>query len=195
MIGLPWWLRWYRISLQWGIPRFDPWVGKIPWRREWPPTPVFLPWVFHGQWSLVGCSPWGLQRGGHDWVTNTFTSGMMILRLLSWFLGLYSKLSTQYLHSIVSLSISITKQVKPEIQWENFLSGASYIQLVTKPCWFSFPLLDTLGVSLFFFSLSSRLLSLSQFPTIHHCSQIDFVKCKSDPSPVLFKVLQWLTIA
>ena len=30
----------------------------------------------------------------------------------------------------------------------------------------------------FFFSLSSRLLSLSQFPTIHHCSQIDFVKCK-----------------
>ena len=40
-------------------PRFDPWVGKIPWRREWQPTPVFLPGEVHGQRSLVGFSPWG----------------------------------------------------------------------------------------------------------------------------------------
>ena len=33
---------------------FDPWVGKIPWRREWQPTPVFLPGKSHGQRSLVG---------------------------------------------------------------------------------------------------------------------------------------------
>ena len=38
---------------------FDPWVGKIPWRRKWQPTPVFLPGKFHGQRSLVGYSPWG----------------------------------------------------------------------------------------------------------------------------------------
>ena len=31
------------------LPWFDPWVGKIPWRREWLPTPVFLPEEFHGQ--------------------------------------------------------------------------------------------------------------------------------------------------
>ena len=37
---------------------FDPWVGKIPWRREWLPTPVFLPREFHGQRSLVGYCPW-----------------------------------------------------------------------------------------------------------------------------------------
>ena len=37
-------------------PRFDPWVGTIPWRREWPPTLVFLPGEFHGQSSLVGYS-------------------------------------------------------------------------------------------------------------------------------------------
>ena len=37
----------------------DPWVGKIPWRREWQPTPIFLPGEFHGQRSLVGCGPWG----------------------------------------------------------------------------------------------------------------------------------------
>ena len=37
---------------------FDPWVGKIPWRREWLPTPVFLPGKFHGHRSLEGYSPW-----------------------------------------------------------------------------------------------------------------------------------------
>ena len=37
--------------------RFDPWVGKIPLRREWQPTPVFLPGASHGQRSLVGYSP------------------------------------------------------------------------------------------------------------------------------------------
>ena len=33
--------------------------GSIPWRKDWLPTPVFLPGEFHGQRSLVGCSPWG----------------------------------------------------------------------------------------------------------------------------------------
>ena len=37
--------------------RFCLWVGKIPWRRKWQPTPVFLPEESHGQRSLVGCSP------------------------------------------------------------------------------------------------------------------------------------------
>jgi len=37
--------------------KFNPWVGKIPWRRAWQPTPVFLPGKSHGQRSLVGYSP------------------------------------------------------------------------------------------------------------------------------------------
>ena len=41
---------------------FDPWVGKIIWRREWQPTPVFLPGKFHRQRSLVGYNPWGLKE-------------------------------------------------------------------------------------------------------------------------------------
>ena len=40
-------------------PRFNPWVRKIPWRREWQPTPIFLPGDLHGQRSLVGYSPQG----------------------------------------------------------------------------------------------------------------------------------------
>ena len=37
--------------------KFDPWVGKIPWRRAWQPTPVFLPGEFHGQKNLAGYRP------------------------------------------------------------------------------------------------------------------------------------------
>ena len=46
---------------------FDPWVRKIPWRRAWQPTLVFLPGESHGQRSLMGYSPWG-HRVRHDLV-------------------------------------------------------------------------------------------------------------------------------
>ena len=39
--------------------RFNPWVRKIPWRRTWQPTPVFLTRQSNGQGSLMGYSPWG----------------------------------------------------------------------------------------------------------------------------------------
>ena len=38
---------------------FNLWVGKIPWRKKWQPTPVFLPGESHGQRSLAGYSPLG----------------------------------------------------------------------------------------------------------------------------------------
>ena len=41
---------------------FDPWVRKIPWSRKWQPMSVFLPGKYHGQRSLVGCSPWGYKE-------------------------------------------------------------------------------------------------------------------------------------
>ena len=56
---LRWWLRWERICLQCRRPGCHPWVGKIPWRRIWQPTPVFLPREFRGQRRLVGYRPWG----------------------------------------------------------------------------------------------------------------------------------------
>ena len=40
--GLPWWLRDESICLKCRRPGLDPWVGKIPWKREWQPTPVLL---------------------------------------------------------------------------------------------------------------------------------------------------------
>ena len=44
-------------------PWFDPWVGKIPWRRKWQPTPVFFSQKSHGQRSMVGYS----SRGRKSW--------------------------------------------------------------------------------------------------------------------------------
>ena len=49
-------------------PGFDPWVGKMPWKK-WQPTPVVLPGESHGQRSLAGYSPRGLKGEGHDLVT------------------------------------------------------------------------------------------------------------------------------
>ena len=48
--------------------RFDPWIGKIPWRRKWQSTPVFLPEKSHVQRSRAGYSPWGC-RVKQDLVT------------------------------------------------------------------------------------------------------------------------------
>ena len=50
------------VCLQCGTPELAPWVGKIPWRRKWQLTPVFLPGESHGWRSLVGYSPWGCKE-------------------------------------------------------------------------------------------------------------------------------------
>ena len=54
LYGLPSQLSLWRICLQCRRPRFDPWVGKIPWRRERLPSPVFWPGEFHGLYSSWG---------------------------------------------------------------------------------------------------------------------------------------------
>ena len=61
-------------------PGFDPWVGKIPWRRAWQPTPLFLLGKSHGQRSLVGYDPWGCKESDTTkWMnTHTHTHHMFI---------------------------------------------------------------------------------------------------------------------
>ena len=57
------------------------WVGEIPWKRKWQPTPVFLPRKSHGQRSLVGYSLWGW-KVWHDW-TYTHSSRSEYLSISS----------------------------------------------------------------------------------------------------------------
>ena len=56
--GIPLWLRWWRVCLQWGRPGFDPWVGKIPWRRERLPTPAIWSGKFHGLYNHGVAKNW-----------------------------------------------------------------------------------------------------------------------------------------
>ena len=62
--------------------KFDPWVGKIPWRKEWLPNPVFLPGEFHGQTSLAGYGQWDckeLDTTEQLMYTNTHSAEILLL--------------------------------------------------------------------------------------------------------------------
>ena len=67
----------YQGSLQCRRPEFNPWLGKMLWKKKWQPTPVFFPGEFHGKQSLAGCRPGG--RGvRHEWAhTHTHTRTQM----------------------------------------------------------------------------------------------------------------------
>ena len=72
-LGLPWLLRREGIFLQCGRPSFDPWVGKIPWRRELATQFSIIAWTISWTERPGGLQSMGLQRAWHDWMTNTFT--------------------------------------------------------------------------------------------------------------------------
>ena len=65
--GLPWWHSGLRICLECRGPNFDPWVGKIPWRRKWQLTRVLVPGESQGQEKPGGLQSKGLQRVRCDW--------------------------------------------------------------------------------------------------------------------------------
>ena len=69
LVCRPRWLRRWRICLQCRRPGFDPWVGKIPWRREWLSTPACLPGESHGQRIPLGYRKWS-HRVGYDWLSH-----------------------------------------------------------------------------------------------------------------------------
>ena len=79
--GLPRWLSGEEAAYQCGSHRrcrFDPWVGKIPWRRKWQPTPVFLPGKSHGQRSLVSSCPWGHKKS--DMTAHTCAACLVLVQ-------------------------------------------------------------------------------------------------------------------
>ena len=61
---------------------FNPWVRKIPWRRKWQPSLVFLPGKFYGQRGLVGYSSWGHKESDTTECAHTRTHGLEELLLL-----------------------------------------------------------------------------------------------------------------
>ena len=69
--SLPWWLSGQESAYHCRRSGYNSWVRKIPWRRTWQPTPVWLPGESHGQRSLVGYSPWGHKESDtSEWLNN-----------------------------------------------------------------------------------------------------------------------------
>ena len=60
--------------------KLDPWVGEIPWRRKWKPTPVFFSEKSNGWRSLAHCSPWGHKELD---TTKQLSTGFSVLYYLS----------------------------------------------------------------------------------------------------------------
>ena len=75
---------------------FNHWVWKIPWRREWQPTPVLFPGEFHGQKNLAGYSPWSHRESDTiEWLS---------LSLYSWYLKSSLSLVNCFCHMYLQLS-------------------------------------------------------------------------------------------
>ena len=90
------------MCLQCRRPKFNPWVRKIPWKREWLPIPVFLPGEFHRQRSLAGYSPWGCKESD---TTKWGRSSACMLSCLVWHLQLHLSGWTDMKHSDLSILI------------------------------------------------------------------------------------------
>ena len=88
------------------------WVGKISWRRAWQPTPVFLPGEFHEQRGQAGYIPWGLQRVGNDWATNTHThthTHIILATTMRRYYKVYSEVQGMAIMSIWAEVFSVAK--------------------------------------------------------------------------------------
>ena len=81
---LPWRLSGKESTCQRRRHGFDPLVRKIPWRRKWQPTPVFLPGKSYRQRSPTGYSPWGRKRVWHDLATKRQRQHMLARKKEKW---------------------------------------------------------------------------------------------------------------
>ena len=139
---------------------FNPWVGKIPWRRKWQPTLAFLPGKFQGQRSLVGYSPWGCKRVEPDLITEH----AHVLGGKSW---LRSLLKSHLLHETYQTTLFNTVIYSYATHWH-------FLNPMPSSNFFPFSLniyhLITYWKILFIYNCSNRIFLDSTFilASIHH---------------------------
>ena len=135
--------------------QFNPWVGKIPWRRKWQLTPVFFPGEFHGQRSLAGYSPQGLKESDTTELLSLYAwhclrCSIYLLRLLSLLRDLLWSRDLLHLRSEVRLECLLRDRLLFLLSLSRALSfslSSSSLRLFLS--------LSSLSLSLSF-SLSSR---------------------------------------
>ena len=86
------------VCLQCRRARFDSWVGKIPWRKKWQTSPVFLPGEFYGQRSLVDCHPQGHKESDTtEQLTLSLSRSLFLTTLHS---TIFLEILANYTHSL-----------------------------------------------------------------------------------------------
>ena len=150
-MGLPWCFRLLRICLQCGRPSFHLWVGKVPWRREWLPTPVFLPGEFYGQRNLVGLLSMGTQRVGPNWATHISTFNKLKAKR---FVDVNFSVSAVYLALQNSFGDGVPKHTREAIS--GFDHREPWAQRQSAPVCIQTPLLWNWEVNHVFQSLPSH---------------------------------------
>ena len=122
-----------RLSTMWET-GFEPWVGKILWRRKWQSIPVLLPGKSHGQRSLVGYSLWGHKESDtterlHFHFTISLSGQLKVLRLIllsniSTHLSLATLLKGLGMLQILNVSLFIIQTLTPYVGfWLPIVSG------------------------------------------------------------------------
>ena len=122
--------------LQCKRPGFNPWVRKIPWRREWLPTPVFLPGEFHRQRSLAGYSPWShkeLNRTDRLTPNTTWVRGCQPRRYNNF---IQTQIMSCYLAFYQDFYIS-NHPPSPQLVFPSFVSHYFLLSLCSPHCLFS----------------------------------------------------------
>ena len=141
--------------LECGRPRFDPWVGKIPWRRKWQPTPVLLPEESHGGRSLVGYSPWGRKELGTTERLH-FSDDIMVFKVKLFIL----------LNTILNLYIFL-------VLFLNYLK--QYILSFIKVLNLSVPSRSIIDMKIILYIVFSyTVISLFHIVLLTHCSEKEF---------------------
>ena len=165
-IRLPLWLNGKESAYGCRRCRFHSWVRKIPWRRKWQLTPVFLPGKLHGHWSLVDCSPRGPERAGHKRLNNNKTANRWKQCICTayqswWWTWNISCLADHFMQSFWTRGLSLHCK---------FIIGQIAVswQVPGPPwnCWF--PLLS-IGHSLELFSGGQCFLNCCRFNFIRTC--------------------------
>ena len=103
--GLPWWLSGKESVWQSRIHRrcrFNPWAGKIPWRRKWQPIPIFFPGKSHVQRSPAVYRSMGSQGVRHNWA-HIYSFTLLITNMEEQGLAIIFQERTRYGHPLWAL--------------------------------------------------------------------------------------------
>ena len=142
------------------------WVGKIPWRKQWQPTPVFLPGESHGRRSLVGYSPRGCKES--DMTERLHFKNFVRYIYCKYFLSFYSWPFFFFFNSVFQRA----KVFKHEVQFIQFFSYGSCFLNPKK--YLSTPRLP----KFFVFVLRSFIVLVPMFRSVIHFKSVDHMKIR-----------------